>query len=76
MNFNFFAFGEFDRLNFFVILLNFLFTVAALFMMLAGAQAQCGGPICATDLRSGGPQNFNSVCDMNAENNRGGSKFD
>ena len=42
-------------------------------MMFVGAQA-CGGTICATDLRSGGPQNFDNVCKMNEENGRGGSK--
>lgn len=31
--------------------------------------------ICARDNRSGGPQNFNSLSAMYAENNRGGRKY-
>jgi hypothetical protein len=32
-------------------------------------------PICATDLRSGGLQNFQSKCHMTEENGRGGRKY-
>lgn len=32
-------------------------------------------PVCAKDLRSGGPQNFNSECKMLEENKRGGSEL-
>lgn len=42
--------------------------------MFVGAEACDYSPICAKDLRSGGPQNFDSECHMNEENNRGGSK--
>ena len=49
-------------------------SVAALFMIFAGAQA-CGSYICALDQRSGGYQNFRTICEMHEENNRGGSKF-
>jgi hypothetical protein len=50
-------------------------SVVAIFAFFGAVQAQCGGRICAVDLRSGGPQNFNIICAMRAENNRSGSEF-
>jgi hypothetical protein len=44
-------------------------------MMFVSAQACGSQKVCAIDLRSGGPQNFDSECKMYEENNRGGSKF-
>lgn len=50
------------------------FCLLVIVCLFALADAQCGGPICATDRRSGNQQNFNSICAMHDENRRGGRK--
>lgn len=46
--------------------------LAILVAFIVGLVALSGATICARDGRSGGPQNFNSLNAMYAENNRGG----
>ena len=77
MKFNLCAFGEFDWQKFlWQFPWTFVVIVAVLFMMFAGAQAACGGQICATDLRTQKTQNFRHICAMRIENKHGGSGFD
>lgn len=54
----------------------FYFFVVLVIACILGFANACSGPICAKDLKSGNPQNFPSDCAMQAENGRGGRKFD
>lgn len=49
--------------------------VLVLFAIIASLFGFAYGEICATDLRSGRPQNFRDHGRLQAENGRGGSKF-
>ena len=55
-----------------------LFLVFAAFIAIASAcNFGCTGhaPVCATDLRTRNPQNFNNICRMREENCRGGREL-
>lgn len=45
------------------------------FTLVVGLVGLTTATICAKDLRSGGPQNFNDIHAMYAENSRGGRKY-
>lgn len=52
--------------------MKFIVVIVAIIVALIGLS---NATICARDLKSGGPQNFNSKDAMRAENSRGGGEF-
>lgn len=52
--------------------MKFIVVVVAIIVALIGLSS---ATICARDNRSGGPQNFDSIDAMIAENGRGGGKY-
>lgn len=49
----------------------FYIFVLVIACILGFASADCGGPVCAKEKKTGNKQTFDSICKMNDENHKG-----